>query len=625
MATFVNEPPVAVEYTSRDYYSLRDALITRIKTRLPNWSGSNPADFGLALVEAFAYMGDVLNYYIDRVANESYLPTATQRSSILNIARSYGYTPAGYRAASLTLQLTNSSTDEIVLPAGTQFTATIAAGDSSFDLVYSISEEVTIPAAADGINGTETVTAYQYEQIADRPQNAPIGEADISGELLGVSTGLPEQSYRLSENSVVDGSVQVWVQNGEVFEKWQEVPHIIDYGPNDPVFTLVTDANDYVYVTFGDGVSGVIPPLNTVIKARYLVGGGVVGNIGTNLVNEIIYSPGLSETELATVASVLDVTNITVGVGGASPEDNESIRQNAPKALTALNRAVSLTDYASLAFQVQGVGKAKAVADIWNSVTLYVAPQRNVDSIDQFPGYFTNPDEGGVLLPEWAELQAKVKEFLVNKTQIGASVTVSPPTYVPVSVDIFYTKQAQYTEQGIETAITQAIVDKFSYTNSDFNQIIHPEEIEALLRQIPGIINAKVTGLFRSSGSAERSILIGEPDEIFVFLTDDISKAPYSSDASLSALTSSAGVLSPTFSSSFYSYSLVVPSGTTSVNLTASSTSTEAVIKEGTEVRVSGTPFSISTPVGSTAVELLVIAGDGITLKEYEIIVTRAS
>jgi hypothetical protein len=391
------------------------------------------------------------------------------------------------------------------------------------------------------------------------------------------------------------------------------------------VYSVTTDASNYVYVTFGDGVSGIIPTLNTVLKSKYLVGGGAGGNISTNLVSEITYVPGLSESQLAALSSVVDVTNTTVGVGGASPEDIATIKVNAPKALTALNRAVSLNDYASLTLQVNGAGKAKAVADIWSSVTVYVSPQRNQDSIDQFPGYNANPDDGGVLLPEWTNLQTDVEEFLVNKTQLGVTVTVSPPTYVPVSVDIFYTKQAQYTEAGIETAITKAIVDRFSYGNASFNQIIHPEEIEALLRQIPGILNARVTGLYRSSDSASRGILIGEPDEIFVFLNADIEVDAYSSNANLSALSSSAGTLSPTFNSGFFSYSLVVPNGTTSVNLTATTTSPQAVLREGTTVRTSGTPFAVSTPVGTTAKELLVIAGDGITLNQYAITITRVS
>jgi hypothetical protein len=112
--------PISLDYTGRDYYSIREQLIARIQDRLPNWAASNPADFGVALVEAFAYMGDLMSYYIDRNVNESFIASATQRDSVLNIAQSYGYIPSGYRQANVTLTFTNSSeTDVITIPAGT--------------------------------------------------------------------------------------------------------------------------------------------------------------------------------------------------------------------------------------------------------------------------------------------------------------------------------------------------------------------------------------------------------------------------------------------------------------------------------------------------------------------------
>lgn len=623
MATPINETPVSVDYTSRDYYSLRDALVTRVKTRLPAWSGDNPADFGVALIEAFAYMGDVVNYYIDRVANESYLPTATQRRSVINLARTYGYSPTGFRASETTLQLTNSSETEVVLPAGTQFSAQVIAGEISFEVVFSIEEEVTVPAQVGEVAGTAEVTAYQYEQVADRPENQAVAP-DISGELVAVSTGQPEQVYRLLENQIVEGSVEVWVQNGVVFEQWQQVPHLIDYGPNDPVFSVVSDANEFVYITFGDGVSGTIPFLSSVIKARYKVGGGSSGNLSTNLVDEIRYVPGItSESELATLASTLEVTNITPGVGGQAPEDNASIKRNASRALTALNRAVTLNDYAALALQVPGVGKSRAVADIWTSVTLYIAPQRNLDSVDQFPGYSGNPEEGGVLLAEWDTIQEATQEFLSNKLQVGVTVTVSPPTYTPASVDIFYKKLPQYTEQAIETAITQAVIEGFSYFNVDFAEVIHPEAIEALIRQIPGVVNANVTGLYRTGSTAERKILIADPDELFVFLSDNVSVAALSSEAKLSALTTSVGTLAPSFVSAFNNYSLSIPDATASVNFTATTVSASATLTINGVTTSSGSAATILTPVGVTEVSILVTAADGTTTEEYTVSVTR--
>lgn len=625
MATPLNEPPVTIDYTSRDYFSLREALIDRIRTRLPAWAGDNPADFGLALVEAFAYMGDVVNYYVDRVANESYLPTATQRQSILNIARTYGYSPAGFRAASLTLQFVNSGASSVTFPAGTQVSGSISSGDAVFSLTFTTETSVTVPAQVGEVAGTATVPAFQYEQVADRAENIATGPDDIAGELLAVSAGLPEQTYQLLENQVVQGSVEVYVQNGATFEQWQEVAHLIDFGPNDPVFSVVSDANEFQFVVFGDGVSGTIPPLNSIIKTRYKFGGGASGNISTNLITEIQKVPGLTDSEAALLAATVEVTNSSVGVGGSSPEDNESIRENAPLALTALNRAITLKDYAALAVQVPGVGKAKAVADIWTSVNLYIAPQRNVGSLDQFPGFSSDPAAGGVLLPEWNSLQSSVGQFLTDRTQIGVTATILPPTYTPVSVDVFYTKQPQFSEQAIEVAIIQQLFDSYSYVNSSFGAIIHPEEIEATIRRVPGVTNARVVNLHREGTSATRGILIGAPNELFVFLYDNISVVALSSNATLSALVPSVGTLSPSFNASFGSYSLAVPNGTTSLTLTATSTSAAAVIRAGSVVYASGAGIPVTVPVGTTDFEILVTAADGITFKEYVVTITRAS
>src|SRR5262249_50106503 len=48
-------------------------------------------DFSIALLDAWASVADVLTFYQERVANENYLRTATERNSILQLARLIGY------------------------------------------------------------------------------------------------------------------------------------------------------------------------------------------------------------------------------------------------------------------------------------------------------------------------------------------------------------------------------------------------------------------------------------------------------------------------------------------------------------------------------------------------------
>src|SRR6185436_20539055 len=48
-------------------------------------------DFTIALLDSWAMVCDVLAFYQERIANESYLLTATERTSIINLSRLIGY------------------------------------------------------------------------------------------------------------------------------------------------------------------------------------------------------------------------------------------------------------------------------------------------------------------------------------------------------------------------------------------------------------------------------------------------------------------------------------------------------------------------------------------------------
>lgn len=80
-----------IDYLARDYTSLRNLILDRLSTTIPNWKERNPADLGMVLVELLAYAGDYLSYYQDAVATEAYLATARKRVSVRRHARLLDY------------------------------------------------------------------------------------------------------------------------------------------------------------------------------------------------------------------------------------------------------------------------------------------------------------------------------------------------------------------------------------------------------------------------------------------------------------------------------------------------------------------------------------------------------
>lgn len=511
--TPVSNIPTAIDYTGRDYYSLRDALIARVQTRIPEWTASDPSDFGVALVEAFAYLGDVIAYYIDRTANESFLKTAVQRQSILNIAQDYGYIPAGYRQASVDVTFSNSSSSNVTMPMGTVLSAEISVEDTVQTIYFTTLADSIVPAAVSGVPGQSDVIAVEGRSVTLVSDNV-----NTYGELIGTSDGTPDMVFELGETPVVDGSVSIYVQDGDIYSKWTQVQHLIDYGPTDLVYTTFLDENGIVSVNFGDGVTGVIPTNYSEIRALYTVGGGSIGNVAANTVNVINYVVGLSESQLTALQSTITVNNLSAGFGGSNPESNDQIRIAAPAALRSGNRAVSLKDFADISLAVSGVGKANATASVWTSVTVYIAPSRTAQDTDPAPGL----DDLGNPTAEFLKIQADTVAALADKVLIGTTVTVQPPTYTDLIASIQYLALPQYTTSEVEANIKVALFAGFGYTNMKFQDTIYPQDIEYVLQQAPGVKTVKVIALHETGGSGLTTVA-GSPGEIYRFTEANIS------------------------------------------------------------------------------------------------------
>lgn len=94
MANISKKPSKDVKYFGRDFDSLKKGLIEFARVYYPNtYNDFNEASPGMMFVEMAAYVGDVLNYYVDSQFKESLLLHATEKRSIMSIASAMGYRP----------------------------------------------------------------------------------------------------------------------------------------------------------------------------------------------------------------------------------------------------------------------------------------------------------------------------------------------------------------------------------------------------------------------------------------------------------------------------------------------------------------------------------------------------
>lgn len=458
MANFVPQ----VDYTSRDYDSIREDMINLIPLYAPQWTSRDEADFGIILLEMFSYMGDLLNYYIDRAANEAFLTTASQKNSILRIAELIGYDPADSLPATVTLTFFNSTALPIVVPAKTQVTSTTIVNGETTQVIFETNSEVTAPAAVGPVFGQVNVLATEGVTIVD--------------ESVGNSDGTSDQEFILFDSPVINNSISVTV-NDTVYGS---IEFIIDAGGTDPVFFTRTDADEVTSIIFGDGTSGRIPPTNSEILVTYRVGGGSVGNVNPNTLRTIVtnFVPGLT------------VNNAAAASGGVDAETTDEIRVNAPSSIRAINRAVSLRDYGDLALQVPGVAKARATSEVYTNINLYIAPAGD-------PG----ADESGNLTQVFNQLASQIEQFFLDKVPPNITITLLPPSFVAVNISVTVAASPQFKQSVVQRNVERTLQEILSFNNVTFADRISLHYIISALANTTGVSYSNPTLVAREDGA----------------------------------------------------------------------------------------------------------------------------
>lgn len=434
-----------VDYTSRDYTSLSSDLKGLIENFAPQWTSRDSSDFGIVLLELFAYLGDILNYQIDRAANESFITTSTQRDTVLRIARLLNYVPNDISPATGTVTFSNYATTPVTIsinPASPDYgTLTTISDGTNPAIGFTLDNSVTITGGTLSVPATAAVTVTQGALVVD--------------ELIGSSDGTPNQEFALGSLGVITGST-ISVKVGTL--SYTRVDFLIDYGSDDPVFSTYTDGAGITRIVFGDGVSGRIPTNGTNITSsyRYSDTAGKLGNIAANTL-----------TVVSPTRANLEVTNALSFSGGSDAETTDSVRINAPLSLRALNRAVSLRDYISLAVQVNGVAKANAMSTSFGAVTVFVAASG-----------------GGTLS---STLQNQIQTAYTDAVPPGTTLSIRDFTpvypYVTVTVNVL----PQYNAANVGAAVSSALATLFAFDNVTFNDLINQGSLYAACNAVDGV------------------------------------------------------------------------------------------------------------------------------------------
>ena len=83
---------LAINYTARNFSSIKEELVSYTKRYYPStFKDFSDASFGALMLDMVSYVGDVLSFYLDYQANESFLHTALEYNNIVKLSRQLGY------------------------------------------------------------------------------------------------------------------------------------------------------------------------------------------------------------------------------------------------------------------------------------------------------------------------------------------------------------------------------------------------------------------------------------------------------------------------------------------------------------------------------------------------------
>jgi len=453
-----------VDYMARDYDSLLRSMRELVPERLPEWTEyQSEADFGNVLLQLFAHMGDILSYYQDRVANESFLGTAQTRRSIIHHLRLIGYrlATAAPASAELTLAFPATCTETVTIRRGDAFATKSAADRPSVRFEFNAEQPKIIHCdqlAVDGATGKKLVRELRVEEgmlIAD--------------DFVGTSDGSPNQRFLLSHAGLILSGLGQGAVNRDIILRSELGDTITDWTLRETLafsragqtdFSVDVDENDQGTVFFGDGEVGAIPPAGALLRATYRVGGGSHGNVPSETIATIADAPQLS-------LLAATVTNPLASTGGADRETIPRAIEHAPSVFRSLKRAVTAENYEALALGFRGVGKVRALKRNWNTVALYVAP------------------EGGGQVSD--TLRANLLAYFEDLRPVSTLIEIEDVDYVEIFVTAQVAVTSYYAREQIAEVVGRAAGDLLAFENVLFGQPVYLSKFYERIEGIPGV------------------------------------------------------------------------------------------------------------------------------------------
>lgn len=363
------------------------------------------------LLDVLAYNSYFNSFYMNMIATESFIDTATKRHNLIRLANNYGYTPTSAKASKLDLNIiyewigdSNNIPNELVLPMGTTFLTK----NLNKNYVFTLLDDTVINYDDKSNQYSKDISIY-----AGKLHTEIINVVDNNTEhyTLNLNDNLIKQDELYSKgfvlkNGNVDTDTLFIYVNDVLYTKHD----IADLSVDNHRYFVTENMNGKTCIIL-DGMNGKVS-VGSVIKVVYLSCYGSESN-GISHVGILSNLHGYK---------LLDITVKGSASGGTEKEKNDSIKHNAKRHFESQGRCVTADDYKYFVSQIYP-----------NARSIYVwGGQDNTPPI-YGKVFISILKDNGELLP-YSE-----KERILKGIRKRNVITIEPeiidPNYMTVNID----------------------------------------------------------------------------------------------------------------------------------------------------------------------------------------------
>jgi hypothetical protein len=447
-----------VGYLDRGYRTIKTALVNRVKTLLTEMTDYSQSNIFMIILDYMAALTELLNYYVDVSARELYVYTAQHISSMIQLSRLIDYRIKARipSTARVTVQLLDQEGN----PA-----------EATQDIIF---KGDNILLGSDGVPfrqmGDVVMRKGSNLVVLDLEQSVKSATNPDEYTNLGLIPEGKNPTLPLPSN-YADGSGTIYIGG----EQWDLVETLGFSSPYDQVFVVEYVSEGLFVAKFGDGIRGAIPRAGAEAKLSYNITQGINGNLDSGTITDFKGTPNV-EPSGALTNYTLNITNPNAATGGSDRETIEDMREHLGCSLRTLDRAVTFKDFIDIAKLCPGVDKVGADFSCETGISYYITPDKGGEANE-------------LLLRELEDyvdmrkvLGVPVQAFPAGETQIYLSLTVWGK----------YGKRAQDIQLLVETAL----VNEYSYNNSDINRPIYTSDIIALVDNLDAVDHLTLDELY---------------------------------------------------------------------------------------------------------------------------------